>query len=185
MEELPKVGEHPTFRKTVKKSEKALNRDKSILPKLGFSFKRILETGGRGGAPLATARGLLMLGALVALVILGFGISNEYIRHHRKLYLVNGYDTPATVAIAGAGEVRSFKGLRELVLSEGHYHAEISGPVKEEMDFDVRDSYFDRWSGDPQWIINVGGGAILQLTTATYSHDPQPASVSIHVGRTF
>jgi len=185
LEEFPKLGEHPGFRKKVKESEKALKPERSILPKLGFSLKRILETSGRGGRPIASVRGLLMLGAVVALVILGFGISNEYIRHHRKIYLINGYDTPATVSIADAGEVKSFKGVRELVLPEGRFHAVISGPVQEEVNFEVRDEYFNRWFGDAQWVINVGGGALLQLTTATYSQNAGPVDISFRVGQTF
>lgn len=183
--ELPKIAEHPNFRKAVKKSEKALGQGGTILPKQPFSFKRWWQFSGRGGGPVGSARGLIGLGALAAIVILGFGISNEYIRHHRKIYLVNGFDAPATVEISGAGSVHDFRGMRELVLPEGHYHAVISGPAREEVDFDVRDSYFSRWGSDRVWLINVGGGALLEMIVATYSQTPQPPIVSFHTGSTF
>ena len=102
---------------------------------------------------------MIFIGVIVALAVLGFVISNEYIRHHRKLYLVNAYGTPATVDVQGIGSMKSFRGVHTLDLPEGHFHAVISGPVKEEFDLDVRDGYFHRVFGDPLWLINVGGGA--------------------------
>lgn len=185
IEELPKIAEHPGFRKRVKQSEKALGRYQSILPKQKFSFKRLFEVRGAGGRPIATARALLVLGMVAAAVILGFAISNEYIRHHRKLYLVNGYKVPATVQISGVGEIRNLVGVREFPIPEGHFHAVITGPVRQELDFDVRDTYLNRWFGDPLWLINVGGGALLAVTEATYSQNPQPPTISFNTGRTF
>ncbi len=185
MAELPKVAEHPVFRKAVKKSEKALQRDRTILPKQKFSFKRIFQSGGRSGRPIATGRSLIAVGVIIALVILGFAVSNEYIRHHRTLYLVNGYDVPATVQIKGINEARNFTGLRDLQVPEGHFHAVITGPVQQELDFDVQDTYFNRWGGDPLWVINVGGGALLIKTEATYKVNPDPPSLSFFTGQTF
>jgi tetratricopeptide (TPR) repeat protein len=182
MEELPKVAEHPGFRKAVQKSEKVLKRG-TMLPKQKFSLKRILQN--PGGGQIASPRSLLVLGVLAALAFLVFAISNEYIRHHRKIYLVNGYASPATVAISGRDAVKNFRGVSELSLPEGHYHATITGPVKQDIDFDVRDTYFNRWFGDPLWLINVGGGALLELSVATYSRDSLPPAISFHVGKTF
>jgi len=184
MEELPKIAEHPTFRKAVAKSEKVVNRGPSILPKQKFSLKRMFQSSGGGGRPVATARSLLVVGIIIALVLLVFAFSNEYIRHHRKIYLVNGYDTPATVEVVGARAVAHFTGVEKMVLPEGRYHAVISGPVKEEVDFVVRDDYFNRWFGDSLWVINVGGGALLELSEAIYSENPQPVVETFHLGRT-
>ena len=186
IEALPKVAEHAGFRKLVKKSEKALGRDATVLPKQKFSFKRLFQNAGQtAGRPFVNARALLALGIILALVILGFVVSNEYIRHHRTVFLVNGYDAPATVKISGADTIRNFKGIRPITLPEGHYHAVITGPVEQQLDFDVRDSYFNRWSGDPLWLINVGGGALIEQVTATYSQNPQPPAITFLVGQTF
>jgi tetratricopeptide (TPR) repeat protein len=186
IEELPKVAEHPAFRKAVAKSEKVVNRGPSMLPKQKFSFKRLFQTsGGRSGQPVATARTLAVVGVIIALVFLVFAFSNEYIRHHRKVYLVNGYETPATVDVRGAGTVSHFSGVQKMVLPEGRHHAVISGPVNEEVDFEIHDDYFNRWFGDDLWVINVGGGALLELSEATYSENPQPVVETFHIGQTF
>src|SRR5262249_40602048 len=56
---------------------------------------------------------------------------------------------------------------------------------KQEVDFDVRDSYFSRWSSDSAWILNVGGGAMLEEIVVVYSQNPVPGTTSIHTGKTF
>jgi len=184
--ELPRVAEVKGFRDLVKKSEKALGRGKTILPKQKFSWKRFFQvSGGQEAGPQVTWRSLMGVGVILALIALGFAISNEYIRRHRTLYLVNGYGERATVRIAGAGEMKRFRGVCPLTLPEGHYHAVVSGPVQQEIDFEVRSGYFDRWFGDPLWLLNVGGGALLVETVATYSRDPRPARLAFHFGQPF
>jgi tetratricopeptide (TPR) repeat protein len=186
LQALPKVAEHAGFRKMVKSSEAALGRAGTVLPKQKFSWKRLVQgTGRHVGRPYLNARALLGLGVICALAALGFAISNEYIRHHRVLYLVNGYPVPATVKISGQPTVSQFKGLRSIVLPEGHYHAVTSGPVDQEFEFEVREGYFDRWFSSSLWLINVGGGALIQETAATYSRDPQPPTITFHFGQAF
>ena len=182
--ELPQMAEHAGFRKIVKLSEKEPGRGGSILPKQKFSLKRLFQSG-RPGGQVPQARALLVLGILLALVALGFAFSNEYIRHHQHVYVLNGYDRPANVEISGYGTVRNVKGMQTITLAEGHYHASVSGPLKQEFDFDVRDGYFSRWSDDSAWILNVGGGAMLQEEVAVYSQNPQPPTYEIHTGKMF
>jgi tetratricopeptide (TPR) repeat protein len=184
--ELPKVLEHAGFRKAVKTSEKALGRTASILPTQKFSFKRLFAGAGTGGGQtVANTRALIILGVVFALVVLGFMISNEYTRRHRKLYLVNAYSAPATVEIQGAGTVKNFRGVHTLDLPEGHFHVVITGPRPQQLDIDVRDTYFNRTFGDALWLINVGGGALLEEVTATYKRNPEPATITYHAGKTF
>jgi Tfp pilus assembly protein PilF len=185
LEALPKAGEHANFRKLVKTSEKALGQTTTILPKLKFSLKRAFAEANAGGARLASARSLMALGVILALVLLGFVVANEYIRRHRTLYLVNAGDAPATVEIPGAATVKNFKGLRTITLPEGHFHAAIHGPVEQALDFELRDSYFRRWFSHPLWLINVGGAALIQETIATYSQNPVPPELAFHTGQTF
>jgi tetratricopeptide (TPR) repeat protein len=181
--ELPKLAEHAGFRKAVKLSEKEPGR--SILPKQKFSLKRMFQSSGGKGSPVLQARTLLVFGILFALVALAFAASNEFIRHHRHIYVLNGYDKPATVDISGHGALQIAKGMQTITLPEGHYHASISGPVKQEVDFEVREDYFSRWSSDSVWILNVGGGAMLEENVVVYSHNPVPGTSSIHTGKTF
>ena len=61
-------------------------------------------------------------------------------------------------------------------IPEGHFQASIHGPAEEHVEFEVRDTYLNRWFGQPLWVINVGGGALLELLVATYSENPQPPS---------
>ncbi len=183
--ELPKVTEHAGFRKTVKASEKALGRTTSLLPKQKFSWKRFFSGSGTRTQQVQGVRALIIVGVIVALAVLVFAISNEYIRRHHKLYLINAYSAPATVDIQGVGSVKNFRGVHTLNLPEGHFHAVITGPAPEELDIDVHDGYFDRVFGDPLWLINVGGGALLERINATYSKDPQPAEITFHTGKTF
>jgi tetratricopeptide (TPR) repeat protein len=181
---LPKAGEHAGFRKQVKKSEKALGT--TILPKQKFSLKRLFQSGGTP-APgrLSGRKAVLVFGVLLALFCLAMIIANEYIRRHRQLHIVNAYSAPATVKISGRDPIRGARGMTTISLPEGHYHAAISGPVTEEVDFDIRDSYFNRWSGDPLWLLNVGGAAVLERIDAVYSQNPQPPRISFHFGNRF
>lgn len=184
--ELPHIAEQKWFRKLVEKSEKALGRSASQLPKQKFSLRRLFSGGGAApGQPQANARTLLAIGIFLALFVLGFAISNEYIRRNRVLYVVNAFNQPATVRIAGGGSVDHFRGVQQLTLKEGTYHAVVSGPVTEEFDFTVHAGYFDRWFGDTLWLLNVGGKAALVQTVAVYRQDPEPASIYIRFGKSF
>ena len=179
-EALPHLNEHKRFRATVAKSEKALGRKESQLPKLAFSWRRIL----RGGDGSHT-RTWLGVGALVALIALGFVAANEYIRRHRTLHVVNAYPRPAEVHIPGVGDFTNVRGVLPVTLAEGRYHATISGPIKQEVDFEVHGDYFDRWSADPAWVLNLGGSTILIQQVVTYGQNPPPASLQVHFGQTF
>lgn len=191
LEALPALREHTGYRKNVEKSEKALRRQTSVLPARKFSWKRFLgadptapaSAGARG--PQVTRRGLAWIGVIVALVLLGFIVRNEYVRRHRTLHIVNALSQPATVEIRGVERVQARRGTTELTLPEGHHHASISGVAPEELDFELRTGFFDRWFNDPVWVLNVGGAAVLTLTSATYSRNSPPPSFSFRFGQTF
>ncbi len=178
--ELPKLPEEKWFRNLVAKSEKSAGRRESQLPKQPFSLKRLFSSG-----QASTARTLLIVGILLAVVALGFVVANEFIRRHRRLHIVNGYATPANVQIQGVGNIGRIRSVESVSLAEGRYHAVISGPVQQELDFEVRDSYWNRWSGDPAWVLNLGGEAILIQTAVVYSQNPRPPAVTFHFGESF
>jgi tetratricopeptide (TPR) repeat protein len=191
LEALPALGDHTGYRKNVEKSEKAMRRQTSVLPRRKFSWKRFLgadptAAGSAGTAgPQVTWRGLAWVGAVCALVLLGFVVRNEYVRRHRTLHIVNVLPHSATVEIRGVGQVRAPRGTTEFTLGEGRHHASISGVAPEEIDFELRTSFLDRWFNDPVWILNVGGAAVLTLTTATYSRNPTPPSLAFRFGQAF
>jgi tetratricopeptide (TPR) repeat protein len=178
--ELPKVAEEKWFRLLVAKSEKTSGRRNSQLPKLKFSLKRLLAPG-----RASTARTWLILGILLAVGILGFVLANEFTRRHRTLYIVNGYALPADVQIADVGEFKRIRSVESVPLAEGRYHATISGPVQQELDFEVRASYWGRWFKDPAWVLNIGGEALLIERAVVYSQNPRPPTISFHFGKPF
>jgi tetratricopeptide (TPR) repeat protein len=188
LEALPALGQHTGFRKNVEKSEKALRRQNSILPARKFSWKRLIgvdPTATRLAGPQVTWRGLAWVGAIAALVLLGCIVRNEYVRRHRTLHVVNALSQPATVEVRGVGRVQVRHGTAKLTLREGRHHASITGVAPEELDFELRSGFFDRWFNDPVWVLNVGGAAVLTLTSATYSQNAPPPSLSFHFGQTF
>lgn len=178
--ELPKITDHPAFRKSVTRSEKALHRKESQLPKLPLGWKRFF-----GSSAQPQTRTLLIFGILAACVILGLVIANENIRRNRTLHIVNRSTEPAKVSIAGIGEFTGLRNIREITLPEGYYHATVSGPVQEELDFEISADYFSRWGDDRAWVINVGGAAVLVRQEATYGTNPPPSRYTIHFGNTF
>ena len=186
--ELPNIAEIKAFREMVKKSESALGKKQSMLPQQKFSWKRFftLERGATAqlAGPRVTWRALAILGVFLGLVALGLVISNEYIRRHRKVYIVNAFAQPARVQIQGR-PVIAVRKTAEIELAEGHYHATISGPAPQEIDFDLRSGYFSRWGSDPLWLINVGGTAVLMQEEVTYAQNPPPATFSLHYGKSF
>lgn len=184
---LPKVGEIKAFRDRVAKSEAALGRHDTILPKQKFSLRRLFggATAQRRTGSRLTWGSVAVLGILAALVALGFVIANEYIRRHRTVYVVNAYSQTATVEITGVGRRSGVRGVTEWVLPEGSYHAVVTGPVRQELHFDVRAGYFSRWFSVPAWVLNVGGDGVLTLETAVYSRNPLPVTYTVHFGKPF
>jgi tetratricopeptide (TPR) repeat protein len=187
--ELPKLAEEKWFRALVTRSEKALKRPVSQLPKLKFSLKRLFTARNSTQPAVAgrlrfTWKSMVALGVMIGLILLGFVISNEYIRRHRTLHIVNDGPT-STVRIAGLAPTTCAPGVTSMTLPEGRYHASISGPVPEELDFEVRASYWSRCFDDPAWVLNLGGKAVLIQTTAVYSSNPQPESIQVHFGKGF
>lgn len=182
--ELPKISEEKWFRDLVARSEKALGRKDSQLPKLKLSWKRFFspQPSAQGWS---SARLALLVGIALALAALGFVITNEYIRRHRVLRVVNVFSQPATLRIDGVGEFKKIRGHWSTPMIEGRYHAVVSGPVNEEFDFDMRAGYFSRWFGDPAWVLNVGGRAILMRTEVVYKEDPPPPVTTFHFGGRF
>jgi len=186
--ELPHLAEKKWFRNLVKKSEKSVNRTESQLPRQTFSWKRLFQGDGgstAAGAPQLTWKSLLIVGIIVAVVLLGFVISNEYSKRHRTLHIVNGYSQPVSVRINGVNSVVAVGSATGVTLPEGHYRASISGPVTEDVDLDIRTSYLDRWFSHPAWVLNPGAKAIVIRTEAVYSRDEIPARITIHFGKAF
>ena len=190
LQALPAIGQHPGFRKTVRKSEKALLRPQSLLPKAKFSWRRLLGLDRtrptvvvRG--PRLTWRSLGVLGGLALLFVLVMVVANESIRRHRTLYVVSGFKASATMEIQGVRTMKIPPGVTEVVLPEGDYQVRISGPVQQQMRVQMRADYFDRWGDHPAWVLNVGGSALLLWAQTVYSKSPPPPSLRFYFGEPF
>lgn len=178
--ELPELNEKRWLRDLIHKSEKALQRRDSQVPNLKFSWKRFFSSG-----ETSNARALVIFGVLGALVLLGFVVANEYIRRNRTVHVVNSYPQAAQVQVDDAAAV-TIHGLGEIALAEGSHHVRISGPVTQELDFTVRDGYWNRWFADPVWVLNLGGASILKLSHVTYAqNNPPPPSTTFLFGENF
>ena len=186
-QELPKVAEEDWFRKLVAKSEKDTGRQESQLPKRKFSWKRFLGTNNAQTtqAPQFTFRTLLIIGVILGLVGIGMAISNEYIRRHRTLHVLSVLREPVLVQVQGQSPVRVSRGVTEIKLPEGKYHVVVSGPIQQEVDFEIRSGYWGRWFDDAVWVLNVGGLGILQRIDAVYRSEPEPATHSFYFGESF
>ena len=179
--ELPHMNEQGWFRDLIKKSEKALKRTESQIPKKKFSWKGVFSA-----SNASTARTLLIIGVILGLFALGMVISNEYIRRHRTLHIVSNFNKYATLKIPGVGEFNNIKGKDELTLKEGRYRVIVSGPVSQEVDVEISSGYWARWFNDPAWVLNLGGESILTLVHAHYSaNDPQPPDYHFLYGQSF
>jgi tetratricopeptide (TPR) repeat protein len=183
--ELPAIGQISRFRKKVEACEKALGRKSSLLPKRQFSWKNMFGGGQpkQPGSFRITWRGLAITGSAAAIIFGAILLQNVYRSHHRALYVVNGFKTPATVEVRGVGTIRVAANAEKLDLPEGLHHATITGPIKEELDFEVRSAFWDRLSANSLWLLNVGGSALVTEEHVTYRKDnPPPPTISMHYG---
>ncbi|MBI1842732.1 MAG: hypothetical protein HYR88_17975 [Verrucomicrobia bacterium] len=188
LDALPAVANHKGFRKKVAQSEKALKRPESILPKRKFSWRNwmTLRTPSPGNPGVViTKRGALIAAALAACVVLGLAISNEHIRRHRTLHLINGLNQPVEIEIVGVGGFSLRTPRASIALSEGKYRAVVKTPVRQEFDFELRDDYFSRWGSDSFWALNAGDAAILMVEAATYRRNPSPPTSRFFYGKPF
>ena len=184
--ELPQAAQHPAFRKKIAKSEKAVGRKQSSLPKKNFNWRNFVGANNTDSGPALTKNGLAAFAVIAAIVIGLFVFSNYYISGHRKIHIVNGLNGRISISIDGAAPFAlPPHGLHEVTLSEGSHLAKISGAHTEEIPFDVRASYFSRWFSDPAWVLNPGGAAVLLHESVTYSQTPVPPTYSLHFGKPF
>lgn len=174
--EQPHLKNHVLFRDRVQESERSVATTDAPAPLSHLSGS---SRGGNFGM-------LIKIGAAaIGVALLAVGISNEFIRRQRLLYIVNNYGQAVTLNISGHGS-RTVQGIDKVSLAEGTYVARISTPVAEEIEFTIRDDYWHRWFGHPIWVLNLGGKAILQLTSAIYTRtNAPPPSLDFYYGQKF
>jgi tetratricopeptide (TPR) repeat protein len=182
LREVPAAGQQHKFRAFVARSEKALGRIESILPRREHSLRGLFR--GDGHVYSRKMRWAVIGGAGLLLLAAGLAVNNEYIRRHRTLRVINACGAPVQVrvddqppqTVADSGQV---------VVEEGRHRIQVTGAVDETHDVALRAGYFDRWFSKPAWVLIPGGEAALAHNTLYYATNPAPSRHELIVGRPF
>ncbi len=177
--ELPEVANHHKFRAFVRKSEKAAQRATPVLPPRKATFRSLFD---RSDTTYSSGqRWAVFLTIAAVLIVAGLAILNEYQRQHRTVIVRNDFGPNAKVVIDGDLEVPP-GGQADIVLGEGVHHVAVSGALQEEFDVAIRSDYWQRWTYNPLWIINVGGTAQIVGETLYYAENPRPSVSTLFAG---
>jgi tetratricopeptide (TPR) repeat protein len=187
LQALPDLGRNPQFRKWVKTSEKASGNKTTILPKAKFSFRRFfaqpVRSAGAGRRPATRTQALAAVAIIAAILLTLVQVSNVVISHGRTLCVVNGTGQMIQGEITGLGRIKIPHGETTFRVKEGRYVAKFDPPFQDEIAFDIRSKYFDRWTYDPAWVLNPDNSAIIVNQRIVYAKTPQPGSFSFEFGQ--
>lgn len=183
LEARPVLAQDAGFRAAVKRSERVQGLGSSLLPAGRAGARRSVRA--PAAWPVSVRRVGPWAASAAVLIALGFLVANEYIRRHRTLHVLNSFEVPLRIEIAGRETINARPGRTEVSLPEGTYRAAITGPIREELEFGIRASYFSRWYSEPVWVLAPGGDVLLALEDAVYAAVPPPPDVSVHFGRAF
>ena len=182
LREFPAIGQQHKYRSFVLRSEKALGRFESILPPREHSLRGLFQT---EGSPYASwLRAFVIFGGAGALLAGGLFVSNEFIRRHRAITVVNACGSPVRVQVDHEPPV-PISGKGVLTVGEGKHHLLMTGAVEQALDVDLTAGFFDRWFNKPLWVLNPGAEAVLQESTVYYAQNPRPGSPRLLVGQPF
>lgn len=174
--ETPALADQYPFRKLVSASEKALEKDTSLLPAKRLSVQSLLSSRQTSHAPWIR---WAVLGGLASLVVAGSMIAiNEHRRTHRTLHVINGFAQPMEVILDGGSPIvvtdRSI-----IPLAEGVHQISLNGPVKQQQQITLASNYWSRWAYSPAWIFNIANLASVYEETIRYAATPQPSSTRL------
>ena len=146
LSELPEAGQQHVFRSFIRRSEKALGRPETILPPAEHSLRGLFRS---EGSPYPSwMRKLVIGGGAVALLAGGLFFSNEYIRRHRLIKVVNACGSPVRVQVDEMPPVE-FSDTGSLAVGEGRHHIRMAGAVQEDLDVDVATGFLGAGSTNP------------------------------------
>jgi tetratricopeptide (TPR) repeat protein len=182
LREIPAAGQQHPFRAFVARSEKALGRTESILPRRQHSLRGLFR--GDGHVYSKRLRWAVIGGVGLVLLAAGLAVNNEYIRRHRILRVINSCGTPVQVRVDDQPP-QTVADSGQIVVNEGRHRIQLTGAVDETHDVALEAGYFDRWFSKPAWVLIPGGEAVLVEQAIYYAKDPRPAQHSLIVGRPF
>ncbi len=171
MKALPALADDRQFRKFVKKSEKAIKTQESVLPGVSHSPSKLFTSQYSSGQ-----RWFVGLAIAAVLAAIGLAINNEYIRRHRTLTILNATGEAVNVQVDQQPSVTVTEKYY-IPVPEGAHNITVSGAVNEQYTIDVSSSYWSRWSSNPVWIVNVGGEGVIFDVSVHYAVHPQPPGV--------
>jgi len=173
MKALPALANDRQFRKFVKKSEKAIKKQESVLPSVSHSPGKLFTSQYSSGQRWFVG---LMIAAVLAAI--GLAINNEYIRRHQPLTILNATGGGVNVQVDGQPPV-SVTAKHVIPVTEGTHNITVTGAINEQYTIDVTSGYWSRWSSNPVWIVNVGGEGVIFDVSVHYAVHPQPPNVRI------
>ena len=177
--EFPQVANDHRFRKFVAKSEKATHSVSSVLPERKTSWRALFDT--QNQAYSAGQRWATFLAIAAVLIVVVMAGMNEYRRRNRTVHVRNEFGDGAKVVIDGKVVVPTVR-QAEIALSEGKHHVAVTGSIDEEFDVDMATDYWQRWTNNPAWVINVGGAAALMNQRLHYAEHPRPSETTLAAG---
>ncbi|MBS0262347.1 MAG: tetratricopeptide repeat protein [Planctomycetes bacterium] len=182
VEELPHLKDDHWFRKIVKAAERGAGRSESLLPQKSFSLTSLLFSNSRDYS--SNLRGWIRVTVVVALLVLLAAGYNEWIRHSRKLHILNATGVPAQIQIDGGAPV-TIDAQGVVKVTEGAHTIQIRGPIAATENVTVSSGYFERWFKRPVWMLNVNGEALVIESVIQYAVNPTPTVPQFHMGDTF
>lgn len=183
LREYPQVGQNAGFRALVRRSETSLHAVESILPARGHRIRGLFWA--KDSPYPAWQRRLATGSALLGLLTAGLWISNEIIRRHRTLHVLNACGQPVEVRVDDGPPTTVGPGMGEVAVAEGPHRVRLGGPVNETHDVNVESAFLDRWTNHPVWVLNPGGEAVLQQMTLYYAKNPRDPDRRVIVGSAF
>jgi tetratricopeptide (TPR) repeat protein len=161
------------FRKAVMRSEKALDRKTTILPKVPINQVKLVVSV------------LLVLALLMGSIMYFIQVNRQ------KLYLINPYSTQAVLSMDSREPVIVDSGKKsEIFLPEGEYtvKCEVNGWKLPEETMIISNSIMERFLSKNTFVFNIGGGAVLLWEKATYRvklKEGQTNPYELHYGKAF
>jgi Flp pilus assembly protein TadD len=154
----PGIAAQKDFRSAVRRSEKALGLETSLVRTDPFYRSTAFKW--------AVAALLLVTG------IAGW---NLFVMTHRALHILNGLNVPIAVQVDGSAPVEIPAGGRqELTVAEGSHRASVIQPqgFTQPVEFAVRAGWFDRFFKSPVYVIDPSRSAALIWESAVYRERP-------------
>lgn len=176
LRELPQLGQDSAFRKSVRKAEKAVHREDSMLPQRSSSWLQTINPWHPGFSPVALGAAVLILFAA------GFAGRNEYLRNHRTLHVISGLPEAWTVQVDDQPPVTPSP-LVKVVVAEGRHRIKVAGPQPFEENIEMQTTYWQRLRNRPAWVYNVKKSGVLVETQVHYADNPRGPDHKIEMNR--